>query len=193
MNDITPNQNPKRNKKRGSRSNIKLETARRIVIFSIATLLLGCAQCSFFPMLDICKRTPDLIMGFILAVCLCDNGKSGMIVAIGAGFFVDAIGGGSIAISPLLYFIYAAIVCAISEKVLKSFPTYMLILLPSMLWRAACTTVLSLIAGTATLSGAFLVDTLLLEMLSTLIFCIPLYFLINLATKPLRTHKRFSF
>ena len=182
-----------RSKKKSARSNIKLETARRIVIFSIATLILGCAQCSFFPMLDICKRTPDLIMGLILAVCLCDNAKSGMIVAIGAGFFVDAIGGSAVALSPILYFTYAAIIGAISEKVLKSFPTFMLILLPSLLYRALCTTALTLILGTTTLSGRFLVDTLLLEMISTFIFCLPVYFLINLVTLPLRTHKRFSF
>ena len=183
----------KRSKKRASRSNIKLETARRIVIFSIATLILGCAQCSFFPMLDICKRTPDLILGLILAVTLCDNEKSGMILAIGAGFFVDAIGGGTVALSPLIYFIYAAIIGAISNKVLKSFPTFMLILLPSLLYRAVWTALLSLLLGTATLRGTFLVDTVLLEMLSTFIFCLPVYFLINLVTKPLRTHKKFSF
>ena len=190
MND-RPSQN--RTKKKSSRSNIKLETTRRIVIFSAAILILGCAQCSFFPMLNICKRTPDLIMGLILAVCLCDNEKSGMIVGIGAGFFVDAIGGSAIALSPLLYFIYAAIIGAISQKVLKSFPTFVLILLPSLLYRALCTTGLSLVLGTATLSGRFLVDTLLLEMISTFIFCLPVYFLINLVTRPLRTHKRFSF
>ena len=116
-----------------------------------------------------------------------------MILAIGAGFFVDAIGGGAIAVSPLIYFIYAAVIGAISEKVLKSFPTFMLILLPSLLWRAFCTAVLAIVSSTATLSGSFLVDTLLLEMISTFIFCLPIYFLINLATAPLRTHKRFSF
>lgn len=186
-----PSQN--KNTKKSSRSSIKLETARRIVIFSIATLILGCAQCSFFPMLDICKRTPDLIMGLILAVCLCDNEKSGMIVAIGAGFFVDAIGGSTIALSPIIYFIYAAIIGAVSQKVLKSFPTFMLILLPSLLYRALCTAGLSLLLKTATLSGSFLVDTLLIEMISTFIFCLPVYFLINLVTKPLKTHKKFSF
>ena len=183
----------KKNKKRGARSRIKLETARRIVIFSISVLLLGCAQCSFFPMLDICKRTPDLIMGLILATALCDGSKSAMVLSIGAGFFIDAIGGGTLAISPLLYFIYAAIIGAISEKVLKSFPTFLLLLLPSLLYRALCTTLLSLLAGTAAMNGTFLVDTLLLEMLSTFICCLPVYFLVNLATIPLRTHKKFSF
>ena len=191
MNERQPKQS--RAKKKSAGSNIKLETARRIVIFSIATLILGCAQCSFFPMLNICKRTPDLILGLILAVCLCDGAKSAMILAIGAGFFVDAIGGGAIAVSPLLYFIYAAVIGAISEKVLKSFPTFMLILLPSLLWRAFCTAVLAIVSNTATLSGNFLVNTLLFEMISTFIFCLPIYFLINLATAPLRTHKRFSF
>ncbi len=185
---------PKRkNKKRNPISNMRLETAKRILIFSVATLILGSAQCSFFPMLDICKRTPDLIMGLILATALCDGGKSAMILAIGAGFFTDAIGGSSIALSPLIYFVYAAVIGAISEKVMKSFPTFLLLLLPSLLYRALSTTAMCLILQTARINGTFIYDTLVLEMISTFIFCLPIYFIMNLATKPLKTHKKFSF
>ena len=191
MKDRSPS--PKKSRKRGLRSNFKLETLRRIVIFSLATLVLGSAQSSFFPMLEICKRTPDLMLGLILAVALCDNEKSAMILSIGAGVFVDAIGGGAIAISPILYFTYAAVIGAVSQKVLKSFPAFMLLLLPSLLYRAICTIILTAIAGTASISGAFLVGTVLLEMLSTFIFCLPVYFLVNLITKPLDSHKKFSF
>ena len=172
---------------------MRLETAKRILIFSIATLILGSAQCSFFPMLDICKRTPNLILGLILATALCDGGKTAMVLSIGAGFFIDAIGGASIAISPLIYFIYAAIIGAISEKVMKSFPTFLLLLLPSLLYGAISTSANCLLLGTARINGFFIYDTLVLEMISTFICCIPIYFIINLATKPLKTHKKFSF
>ena len=191
MND--KNSPQKRSKKRNPLAKVKLETTKRIVIFAIATLILGSAQCSFFPMLDICKRTPDLIMGMILAVALCDGGKSAMILAIGAGFFTDAIGGASIAISPLIYFIYAAIIGAICEKVMKSFPTFLLLLLPSLLYRALCTALMCIILGTARINGAFIYDTLVLEMISTFVLCLPIYFIMNLATKPLKTRKKFSF
>lgn len=191
MNNKIPPQ--RKSKKKNPLANVKLDTTKRIVIFSIATLILGSAQCSFFPMLDVCKRTPDLMMGLILAVALCDGAKSAMILAIGAGFFIDAIGGSSISLSPLLYFIYAAVIGAICEKVMKSFPTFLLLLLPSLIYRALCTSFMCIILETAQINGAFVYDTLVLEMISTFIFCLPIYFIMNLSTKPLKTHKKFSF
>ena len=184
-------QNNNGRKIQAPRVNIKLETAKRIVIFSIATLILGTAQCSFFSLLKICPRTPDLILGLILAVALCDNPKSAMALSVGAGFFIDAIGGGSFALSPIIYFTYAAIIGAISQKFLKRFPSFVLLLLPSLLYRAVATFLLALLNNGA-LSSGFIV-TLLLEALCTLILCLPIYPLINLATKPLSSHTRFKF
>ena len=46
------------------------ELVKRIVIYSLLTLILGSAQCSFFPALSICPATPDLVMGMLLAVLL---------------------------------------------------------------------------------------------------------------------------
>lgn len=191
MNEGSPS--PKKTKKRNPKINIKLETAKRIIIFSIATIILGSAQCSFFPMLDICKGTPDLIMGLIIAVALCDNGKSAMILSVGAGFFIDAIGGAPLAFSPIIYFIFATVINIVSAKMLKSLPAFLLLLLPSLLYRALCTTLLALLNGVMAVNGGFLLGTLLAEAVSTLILCIPIYFIINLATKPLRERKKFSF
>ena len=185
--------NPKRKpKKRLPSVNMKLETVKRIIIFSAATLLLGTAQCSFFPILDICPRTPDLILGLILAVALCDNERSAMALAVGAGFFIDAIGASSLSISPLIYFVYAVLVGLATKKMLKSLPSFLLLLLPSLLYRAICTLALSLLTGNATLSSSLAI-TLLLEALTTFLLCIPVYFLVNLATKPLTSHKKFTF
>ena len=171
--------------------NIKLETTKRIIIFSIATLILGAAQCSFFPILNICPRTPDLIMGLILAAALCDNSKTAMILSIGAGFFIDAIGGTSLAFSPIIYFVYAVIISLASQKMLKRFPAFILLLLPSLAYRAIATTILTLVNGGA--FGTSLIITLLLEALCTFLLCLPIYPIILLATKPLTTHKKFTF
>ncbi len=187
---MTKNRYPKQ-KNRAPKVNIKLENAKRIIIFSLATLLLGTAQCSFFSILRICPRTPDLIMGLILAVALCDNATSAMILAIGAGFFIDAIGATTFALSPMIYFIYAVVVGIVSKKFLKSFPSFVLLLLPSLVYRAICTTVLFFLYNGEL--GASLAITLLLEALCTFIVCLPLYPLMNLATKPLSSHKKFSF
>ena len=69
------------------------ELVKRIVIYSLLTLILGSAQCSFFPALSICPATPDLVMGMLLAVLLIDSEKSAAPLAIGAGFFLDAMHG----------------------------------------------------------------------------------------------------
>lgn len=179
-------------KSKAPRVNIRLETAKRIIIFSIATLILGTAQCSFFSTLDICPRTPDLIMGLILAIALCDNAKSAMALSVGAGFFIDAIGGCGFSLSPIIYFAYAVIIGVASQKMLKGFPAFVLLLLPSLLYRAAATTLLTIINHNVAIDGAFAI-TLLLEALCTLVFCLPIYPLINLAAKPLSSRKRFSF
>lgn len=190
MTKNTPQKNKSR-KLQAPRVNIKLETAKRIVIFSIAALILGTAQCSFFPILKICPRTPDLILGLILAAALCDNVKSAMVLSVGAGFFIDAIGGGAFALSPIIYFGYAIIIGIASQKFLKRFPAFILLLLPSLLYRAVATTLLTLLNNGALGSGFAL--TLLLEALCTFILCLPIYPIINLATKPLSSHTKFKF
>lgn len=172
--------------------NLKLETLKRIAIFSIATLLLGTAQCSFFSALDVCPRTPNLVMGLILAAALCDGAKTAAVLSVGAGFFIDAIGGGALSLSPVIYFGYAVIISLASQKMLKGFPSFVLLLLPSLLYGAAATTLLALLNGSAALDGSLAV-TLLLEALCTFVLCLPVYPLINLATKPLSSRKKFSF
>lgn len=190
---MTKNRSPKGNNRKiqAPKLNVKLETLKRIIIFSVATLILGAAQCSFFPMLEICPRTPDIILGLILAAALCDNAKTAMALSVGAGFFIDAVGASSFALSPIIYFIYAAVIGAVSQKFLKSFPSFVLLLLPSLLYRAAATTLLFLLNNGA-LSGG-LVITLLLEALCTFTVCLPVYPLICLVSKPLSSHKKFTF
>lgn len=173
-----------------SASNVKIETIRRIIIFTTATLILGAAQCSFFPLIKICPRTPDLILGLILATALCDNTKTALVLSVGAGFFIDAIGGGVFAFSPLIYFIYAVIISTASQKFLKSFPAFVVLLIPSMFYRAAITTGLTFLNSGSITKG--IVPTLLLEALCTFILCLPLYPIITLAAIPLFTRKKYK-
>lgn len=182
----------KRKKAPRIRASIRLETTKRIVIFSISALLIGSAQCSFFPIVNICPSTPDLIMGLILAVALLDNERSAMPLAIGAGFFIDAIGSGGFSLSPLLYFIYAAIIGVVSQKMMKSFPSFLLLLLPSLLYRALSSLLMLALSGGLSFSGGLIIK-LLLEALCTFILCLPIYPIMKLATKPLLTHKKFTF
>lgn len=188
---------PEKNSRNGIKSRLprvdmRIETVKRILIFSASTLILGTAQCSFFSTLNICPRTPDLILGLVLAVMLCDGERSAMALAVGAGFFIDAIGGSALFLSPIIYFLYALIIGRLAKKMLASFPSFLLLLLPSLLYRAAVTVIMSLITGSATL-GAGLLFTVLLEALTTFLLCLPIYPLIKLATRILSSHKKFSF
>ena len=91
----------------------------------------------------------------------------------------------------MIYFIYAVIIGTASQKFLKSFPSFALLLLPSLLYRALATTVMFFLTNGALYSG--LIVTLLLEALCTFVIGLAVYPLVSLATKPLSSHKKFSF
>ena len=166
---------------------------RRIIIYGILILILGCLQCAFFPFLKVCPATPDLIMGALLGIALLDSPTSAAVTSVCAGFFIDAIGGAGIALSPLIYLFYVLVISAFSGKVLKSFFSYILLLLPSLIYRAAVTYV-SISAKTGALALLpELRQIILPEAISTALFCLPVYFLVKLCVKPIGSHGRFTF
>lgn len=172
---------------------LRPELIKRIVIYSLLTLLLGCAQCSFFPMLSFCPATPDLIMGMLLAVSLIDSEKSAAPLAIGAGFFLDAIGGGSIAYLPVFYLIYVLFISFFSHKMLAGFASYAILLLPTLAFRAISTFVLIAVADGVMPSFSKALGVVFPELLCTALLCLPLYAIVKLCTAPMQTHGKFSF
>lgn len=169
------------------------ELLKRIVIYGLLTLLLGSAQCSFFPLLDICPSTPDLIMGMLLAIALIDSDKSAAVTAVAAGFFIDAVGGGAIALSPLVYCIFVLFTSLFSRKMLTSFPSFLLLMVPALLYRGAATAVCMTVEGRALISAGEIFATVVPELVCTALLCIPLYFIVKLAAIPLETHSKFTF
>jgi hypothetical protein len=156
-------------------------------------LLLGSAQCAFCPMLDFCPAAPDPMLGMLLAILLLIDEKSAAVCAIAAGFFVDAVGGAGVSLSPIVYFAFVAIMTAFSKKVLKSFASYLLLLVPTLIYRAAATYICAAIAFRE-LPGLWIVsDILLPEMIVTGILCLPVYFVQKIAAGILGTHNRFTF
>ncbi len=174
---------------------IRPDILKRIFIYSGLFLILGVLQTAFFPMLSFCPATPDLIIGALAAIALLDGKNAALVCAVAAGFFIDAIGSTSIAASPLFYFIFALIICFMAEKMLKSFPSFLLLLLPSLLYRALMTTATSLLSFSALVGGffPFLLTVILPEAVITLILCLPLYLLVKLCVKPLEAHGKFTF
>ena len=166
---------------------------KRIAIYSVLTLLLGSAQCSFFPLLKICPSTPDLIMGLILAVMLIDSEKSAAVLAICAGFFIDAIGGGALALSPIIYLLFVLFAGSFSRKMLTSFASYAILMMPMLAYRAVATAICLFIVSDAALSFGSVAGVIFPELLCTALLCLPLYAIVKICASPLETHTKFTF
>ena len=143
--------------------------------------------------MSLCPATPDLVLGVLCAIALLDSGKTAMIAAIPAGFFMDAIGGSGIALLPLVYFLIITCIGSLATKLLPRFLSYVVLLLPSILLRALLTLAQLFLAHRAMPNLGTLTDILLPEMLCTLIVCLPLYALTRLVRIPLIKKSRFSF
>ena len=148
---------------------------RRIAVYGACLLLLSVAQCSFFARLRFLPATPDLILGFAVAVTLLDSRKSGIAVAIAGGFWIDALGGVGVSLSPILYVAVAVLVSFPAQKMLPRFFSWLILMLPATLCDA--------LYGALRLwlrMGAYPIREALLEILlpmigCTLLFCAPLY------------------
>ena len=169
------------------------ELLKRIVIYGLMTLVLGSAQCSFFPILKICPKTPDLIMGMLLAITLIDSPKSAALTALAAGFFIDAIGGGAISLSPVIYTLFVVFISLFSHKMLSGFASFSILMIPTLFYRAIATVVSIAFENKALLPTSELFAIILPEAMTTAICCLPLYFIVKLCTTPLETHGKFTF
>ena len=169
------------------------EILKRVIIYGLLTLVLGSAQCAFFPLLDFCPKTPDLILAMLVAIALLDSEIAAGVCAVACGFFIDSIGGSGLALSPLIYFLTVVIVCCFTGKILKSFPSFLILLIPMLICKGLATYVRFFIA-----EGNFpplwvFAEIILPEIVVTALFALPIYFLIKLCVKPLRSHSKFMF
>ncbi len=166
---------------------------KRILLYGILTLLLATASCSFFAELHICPATPDLLLGLVLGVLLLDSVYAATAVAIGAGVLIDALGATSFFLSPLFYLAVALALCLPASKMLATFPSYVLLMLPALALRALYTLLcFALVAGPMP-TAAHLGGVLLRECLVTALLTMPVYPLVKLCQIPLRARNRFRF
>ena len=166
---------------------------KRIIIYSIMTLILASAQCAFFPILKICPKTPDIILAMLVAIALLDGDGSAVICSVGAGFLVDAIGTSGVSLSPLIYCLTIMVVGLFTEKMLKSFASFLLLLVPALVCRALATLLCIMISQQSAPQLWMFGDILFPEAICTAICAIPIYFLVKLCSKPLQSHSRFTF
>lgn len=166
---------------------------KRIVLYGILVLLLSVAQCSFFGRLHVCPATPDLMLGLLLAVLLLDSVYAAAAAALAAGFFVDALGAASFFLSPLFYFVIVLAFCLPASKMLSTFPSYALLLLPALIGRAVYTLLCFALVPGPMPTLSYVGGVLWREALVTALLSLPIYPLVKLCMHPLRTRNRFHF
>ena len=166
---------------------------KRVLLYGVLILVIGCAQCGFFAMLSICPATPDLVLGALVAIALLDSGKVAMVAAIPAGFLMEAIGGSGIALLPLIYLVSVTCIGGIAAKLLPRFLSYAVLMALAALLRSLFTLLQIGMAMEALPSIETIPGLLLPELLCTFILSLPTYPLTKLARIPMTQKGRFSF
>lgn len=170
------------------------ELLKRIFIYGALVLLIGSAQCSFFSQLDICPATPDLMIGTVLAIALLDSQRSAAVVGLCGGFFTDALGNsGSLSFSALFYLLCAAILGYFSLKMLPRFLSFACLMLPALALRALYTALCLCVRAHGLPPLQIMTSTLIPEIITTALLCLPLYPIVRLCVIPMNARSRFSF
>jgi rod shape-determining protein MreD len=168
---------------------------RRIIVYALLIPLTVLAQCAFFPFIDLCPATPDLMLGTLLAIALLDGLESASVCAVCGGFLLDAIGSSGLALSPIVYLVFVLTVGALSRKVLKRFASYSLLLALSLVYRALMTLICLALTENLSLppSAWVFTEILLPEALTTALLCLPIYPVVRLCSRAFSNHSRFTF
>ncbi len=158
---------------------------RRIIVYSAAFFFLGVLKCAFFSRLKPFGVTPDIVLGGICAVMLLDDKKAAAVCAVGAGYFIDALGSVPPSFSPLFYLLCVAAVGWVTDKMMPSFASFTVSMLPAAGLGAIYTWVNLWITFGAFPALPTLWIVLLPEFLCTVVFSLPVYFIIKLCTVPI--------
>ena len=165
---------------------------RRILIYGAVFFFLGVAQCAFFSYLKPFGATPNITLGALCAVIMLDNKKSAAVCAIAAGYFIDSLGAVPPSFSPLFYLICIAVLGKVSDKMMPRFVSFALLMLPATALNALYTYFSVWFAAKSSPSLSILPSLILPEMLSTFVFCLPIYFLIKLCVLPIEDKGRIT-
>lgn len=163
----------------------KRRIIRRIVVFGLIGFFLCILQCSFFSRLKPFGATPDVVLGSILAISMLDGKKSAAVYAVGTGYFIDAIGANPPSLSPVFYLLAVVALGFISDKMMPRFLSFTAVMLPAVFLRAIFTIISLCITLGAFPPPLYFTAVILPEMLSTFIFCLPVYFSVKLCMLPI--------
>lgn len=155
---------------------------RRIIVYGIVFFLLAIAQCSFFSKLKPFGATPNIVLGAICGVIMLDNKHAAAVCAVAFGYILDAIGAIPPSFAPLFYLVCVAVLSALAEKMMPRFISFAVLMIPASLLNAAYTYI-----NIRSITGEFrfIPSMIFPEMLSTFVFCLPMYFIIKLCMIPI--------
>ena len=163
---------------------------RRLFVFSPVIFLLAIAQCSFFAQLYFLPATPDLMLGFIIAVAMLDSQRSAAVCGIGAGFVIDAIGSSGISFSPLFYMLCGVFCALLAKKMLPSFLSWIVQLSVFTVVKALFTLMNVYISNSSAPFLRILLRVLIPEMICTFVICLPIFFIVKLCMVPIDAKRR---
>lgn len=156
---------------------------RRIVVYSILFFTLGIAQCSFFAGLSFLSVVPDIVMGAVVAIALLDTQKNAIICGIAAGAMIDALGGSGLSLSPIFFLIIAIICSEIAKKILPTFISWAVILIPAVALRSFFTLISLAISFDGIAFSSVFSSILLPEAILTFFLSLPIFFAVKLCVK----------
>ncbi len=156
---------------------------KRIIIYGIMFFILGVAQCSFFNELSFLSAVPNIVLGGVAAIALFDSQRTAVICGIVSGFMIDALGGSGVSLSPVALLCVALLCSEIAKKMLPSIISWVIILLPAALL-GSLFTVVNILLSVGKFSFTAVFKTVLLpELILTVIFSIPLFFIVKLCAR----------
>jgi len=132
-------------------------------------------------------------LGMLVAIMLLDSQPAAAVCALAAGYAIDAIGATPPAFSPVYYLTCVALLSLFSSKMMPRFASYCLMLPAALVGRALFTFVNICISFGTLPSFRLSISIIWREALATLIFCLPIYFLVKLCALIIGARKKFDF
>lgn len=165
---------------------------RRILFYTPTFFILGVLQCSFFTELSFISAVPNIVMGAVATVAFLDSQNASIVCALASGFMIDALGTSGISLSPIAFLVVALVASEISKKILPTFVAYFAVIIPSVVLNSIFTMIKIFLATKELRFLSILKPILLPEFILTLIFSLPLFFIIGALAQAVDKKSKFK-
>lgn len=165
---------------------------KRILVWGATLFILAVAQCSFFTGLTFIPAVPNIVLGAVAAISVFDTQRTAAVCGIAGGFLCDALGGSGISLSPIALFLVAIVCSELSKKLIPSFLTWAALLIPASLVGAVFTLINISVSFGRPAFGYLLKSVLLPELLMTVLFSLPLFFIVKLCARLVDAKSKFK-